>query len=288
LELNISGKTKLAALLGNPVAHSVSPKMHNLAFSKLGIDCAYLAFPVLDANLSQAITAMRALNVLGFNVTMPHKQSVMKYLDEISKEAQLIGAVNTVKNENGHLTGYNTDGMGFVKSLEDEGVSYKGKKITICGAGGAGRSVSVALAASGAGELAVFDVIENSAQNLAQTINENFPSGAKAYLYSENALAREIANSAVLINCTGLGMHPDTDKSIVTNSGILTGSLVVADIIYDPSPTKLLTLAQNNGLKTVNGLAMVYNQGALAFKIWTGEDMPLGYVLENMKGVSAK
>jgi shikimate dehydrogenase len=209
----------------------------------------------------------------------------MKYLDEISKDAQLIGAVNTVKNENGRLTGYNTDGLGFVKSLDDEGVSYKGKKITICGAGGAGRSVSVALASSGAKELAIFDIAQNAAENLAQTVTENFSCKAKAYLYNENILAGELTNSSVLINCTGLGMHPDTDKSVVTNPGILTGGLVVADIIYDPSPTKLISIAQNAGLKTLNGLAMVYNQGALAFEIWTGREMPLNYVLENMKGV---
>lgn len=282
MELNISGKTRLAALLGHPVGHSKSPKMHNLAFSKLGIDCVYLCLEVWDENLKDAIKAMRAFNVLGFNVTMPNKKNVMKYLDEISKDAELIGAVNTVKNENGRLTGYNTDGMGFVKSLEDADVDYKGKRIVICGAGGAGRAVSVALALSGAGKLVIFDVYQEASRDLADTVNNNTASEAVPYVYDEDNLIKEATESQIIINCTGLGMHPNENESVITKSGVFTKGQVAADVIYDPSPTRFLSLARDDGAAIVDGLGMVYNQGAHAFKIWTGLDMPLEYVRENM------
>lgn len=282
MELNISGKTRLAALLGHPVSHSKSPAMHNLSFSKLGIDCVYLCFEVWEDNLKEAVAAMRAFNVIGFNVTMPNKKNVMKYLDEISKDAELIGAVNTVKNENGRLTGYNTDGIGFVKSLDDAGVDYKNKKIIICGAGGAGRAVSVALSLNGAGELIIFDVYPNAAKELAETVNANTNAKAVHYAYDEDLLAKETASSPILINCTGLGMHPNENESVLTKQGVITKSHVVADVIYEPSPTRLLALAKSAGAKTIDGLGMVYNQGAYAFKIWMGREMPLDYVIEKL------
>jgi len=282
LELNISGKTKLAALLGSPVSHSKSPAMHTLAFSKLGIDGVYLCFDVAENNLKEAVDAMRTLNVIGFNVTMPNKTNVVKYLDTLSIDALLIGAVNTVKNENGYLTGYNTDGMGFVKSLEDAGIVPRGKHITICGAGGAGRAVAVALALAGAGRLVIFDLVKKAAYDLAKTIGDNTEASVEAYEYDAERCAAAASDTQIFVNCTGIGMKPHENESVITKPSVFHKGQAVADIIYDPSPTLLLADAKAAGAVIVNGLGMLYNQGAFAFKIWTGFDMPLDYVLENM------
>ncbi|GHU57048.1 shikimate dehydrogenase (NADP(+)) [Clostridia bacterium] len=286
MNLNITGTTRLLGLLGRPVSHSKSPQIHNLSFERLGLDYVYLNFDIAPAELENAVNAMRVLNVLGFNVTMPHKKNVMKYLDEITDEARLIDAVNTVANAGGRLVGYNTDGRGFVKVLSDNGVKYENEKITLCGAGGAGRSVAVALAFSGVSELSVFDIDKESAENLADTLNNNTKTKARAFLCEENELVSHIKDSSVFIHATGLGMHPHLGKSVLGASAAKSAfreSLTVADLIYDPSPTELLRLAAENGAKTADGREMLYNQGAYAFKIWTGLDMPLDYVKKNIR-----
>jgi len=270
----ISGKTKLAALIGSPVAHSVSPGMHNAAFNKLGIDCVYLCFDICDNELETAVNAMRAFNVLGFNVTMPHKKSVIPYLDEITADAALIGAVNTVENKSGRLIGHNTDGAGFIKSLEAAGVICNEKKIAICGAGGAGRAIAIALAQACAGEIVIFDIMKDAAADLAKTINENTDTKAVSCEYDEVKLTETAARSHIFINATGLGMHPREDEAVVNGASAFYKGQVAADVIYNPSPTIFLKNAAAAGAITVDGSGMVYHQGALAFKIWTGQEMP--------------
>lgn len=279
----ITGTTKLLGLLGYPISHSKSPRMHNLAFLKLGMDYVYLTFDVWEDNLEDAVKAMRTLNVKGFNVTMPNKKNILPLLDELSPEAQLIGAVNTVKNENGKFTGYNTDGMGYVQLLRDNKVDFKGKKMVICGAGGAGRAVAIQLALEGVKEIVLFDVIPEATNDTCNTINKNIL-GCRAipYLYDEERLKTELQDAFMLINCTGLGMHPNEGASVISTPDTLPSGLIVSDIIYDPDKTRLLEMAEQKGCKTFNGLDMMFWQGAFAFKIWTGVDMPVAYVKEQM------
>lgn len=285
MNINISGKTKLACLIGYPASHSVSPKMHTGAFAKFGYECVYLSFDILPDNLENCIQALKTLDAIGFNVTMPHKKEVMQYLDEIDKEAFLIGAVNTVKNQNGRLIGYNTDGRGYVKMLDDGNVNYKNQKVVICGAGGAGRSVAIAMANAGAAEIAIFDISKAAAENLAEVINVNIPGvKATAHQSDEKAMGKEIIDSTVFMHCTGVGMHPNNESSVINDPSIFHKELVVTDLIYDPSPTKLLTLAASRGCKTIDGTEMVYNQGVYAFKIFTGCEESFETIKSALKG----
>lgn len=276
---HIKGTTLLAGLIGNPVKHSKSPQMHNTAFEALGLDYVYLAFEVSEESLKKAVEAMRTLNAIGFNVTMPYKTEIIEYLDDITEEARIIGSVNTVKNENGRLVGYNTDGSGFLKSLEEVGVDYAGKKIVILGAGGAARAIATQLAFDGAAEVVLFNRTLSKAEKIAKSINMNISTCTiRALEMDEPVLKEEIKDAAVLVNCTSVGMKPNIDKSIISSPEILHRDLFVADIIYDPNKTRLLELAEEAGCKYMNGLMMVIWQGALAFKVWTGKDMPVDLV----------
>lgn len=281
MKYTISGYTRLVGLLGYPVRHSYSPHMHNAAFQHLGLDYVYLVFEVNDDNLKEAIAAMRTLDVVGFNVTMPNKQNVIPLLDEVSEEARLIGSVNTVVNRDGKLIGYNTDGKGYVMALRDEGISPEGKSVVIAGAGGASRSVAIQLALDGAKEITILNRTLDAAEEIVNIIKENIPAcKATAAGYNDEKLKEQLKETDLFINCTSLGMHPHEDKSIISNPDMLHPDLIVSDVIYSPPKTKLLEMAEKVGCKTLNGLGMMIGQGALAFKIWTGEDMPTDYIKE--------
>ncbi len=276
----ITGTTSLAGLLGYPVKHSRSPRIYNAAFEALGLDCIYLAFEVEERFFKEAVYAMRALNAVGFNVTMPYKRSVMEFLDEVSEDAAIIGSINTVKNENGRLIGYNTDGKGFVMALSKAGLDLRNKKIVIAGAGGAARAVAIQSALEGAGEIVIFNRTLSAAEEIAEVINSRI-CGCRSRVseISESALKEELKDAAVLVNCTSLGMEGMADKSIVLSPRTLHRGLFAADIIYEPKKTKLLSIAEEAGCKTMNGLGMLLWQGAMAFKIWTGLDMPVENIL---------
>lgn len=279
MEHKIDASTKLVGLIGSPIAQSISPRMHNLAFSFLGLNYVYLAFDVDNSNLEETIKAFRALNVKGFNVTMPNKKNVIEFLDEITPEAKLIGSVNTVLNQNGKLIGYNTDGKGYVRSLKEEGIDIEGLKVVIVGAGGATSSIAIQLALDGAKEIYIMNRTLSSAQTIASKIGENIPScNAKAIKLNEDKLHEIIIGKDLLINSTPLGMSPNEDDCIISNPDILYPNLIVSDLIYKPRKTKLLKYAEIKGCKTINGIGMVLWQGAEAFRIWTGEDMPLDYI----------
>lgn len=281
----IKGTTLLAGLLGYPVKHSKSPQIHNTAFQELGLDYAYMAFEVEDGFLKEAVDAFKVLNAIGFNLTMPHKKKVIEFLDEVSEDAKIIGSINTVKNENGKLIGYNTDGRGFIKALQEAGVDFHGKKIVMVGAGGAARAVAIQLAFDGAGEVVMFNRTLSAAEEIVGTINNNIPaSKGRALEINEIVLKEELKDAAVLINCTSLGMKSSVNESIVTTPETLHKDLFVADIIYDPSKTKLLSIAEEAGCKTMNGLGMLIWQGAIAFKIWTGQDMPVDLIKKEIFG----
>lgn len=277
----IQGTTVLTGLLGYPIKHSRSPHMHNTAFRKLGLDYAYLAFDIEEGNLQEGINAMRTFNAKGFNITMPLKERVIDYLDEISDDARIIGSINTVLNNRGKLIGYNTDGRGFVKALEESKVQYLDKKIVIIGAGGAGKAVGIQLAYEGAKEIILMNRTFDKAKKIADRIHENIPtSKARALPLDESILKEELKDSHIFINCTPVGMKDSIDQSLVTDKSTLHKDLFVVDIIYDPLKTKLLTIAEEVGCKTMNGIGMMIYQGALAFKIWTGEEMPIEEIYE--------
>ncbi|MBZ2175533.1 shikimate dehydrogenase [Schnuerera sp. xch1] len=281
----IQGTTTLMGLIGYPLKHSKSPHMHNTAFEALGLDHVYMAFEIQDGFIKEALDAMRILNVGGFNITMPHKKEVVEYLDDISPDAKIIGSVNTVKNDNGKLIGYNTDGRGFVKALQENGIDFKGKKVVLAGAGGAARAVATQLAFDGAGELILFNRTLSSAEEIVNNINKNIPTcKSKALALNEAVLVEEIKDALVLVNCTSLGMKVTIDQAIISSPEKLPKDLFVADIVYDPNQTKLLKIAEKAGCRYMNGLMMMIWQGAIAFKIWTDKDMPIDLIKREIFG----
>ncbi len=278
----VTGHTELIGLIGYPIRHSMSPTMHNEAFKKLGLDYVYVAFEVDNDSLEDAVKGMRALKVRGFNVTMPNKRKIVQYLDKLSDASALTGSVNTVVNDNGVLTGYITDGIGCMRALADKGVDVKGKKFTIMGTGGAGTAIIVQAALDGARELSIFnrnDAFFEEAKETVEKVNEQ--TNCKATLYrleDQEKLRIEIASSDILINATCVGMKPFEGQSLITDPTMFRPGLVVLDCIYSPRETKLLSIAKDAGCITMNGLGMMLYQGAAAFKLWTGKDMPVDYI----------
>ncbi len=283
--MEISGKTKLFGLIGFPVEHSKSPAMYNYCFEKWNLDYKYLAFAVDKEQTGEAIRAFRTFNMKGANITMPCKQEVLKYLDEISPAARLVGACNTIVNHDGILTGYITDGEGYIQNLRHEGVEVKGKKITLLGAGGVSSAIQAQALLDGAREIAVFnqkDAFWDKAVAKAAEYQKAFPSQKIAVydLDDTEKLAEEIRTSDILSNATRVGMPPLEDKSIITDHSLFRKDLVVTDVVYEPEKTKLLREAEAAGCKTVGGLGMLIYQGAAAAKLYTGMDMPVEEIKE--------
>ena len=280
----ITGHTQLTCLLGSPVAHSKSPMMHNEAFSQLGIDCVYLAFDVQPDNLENTILGLQAVNARGFNLTMPHKTAACQFCDELSPAAQIIGAINTVVIDNGKLIGHTTDGIGFMRAIKEAGVDLIGKKMTILGAGGAATSIFVQAALDGVAEISIFSRpgnFYNRAKDIIEELKKH--SKTKIHLFTfedESILRQEIKESVLLVNGTSVGMAPNVDSSIINDASMFHKNLFVSDIIYNPEETKFLKLAKEAGCQTQNGLNMLLYQGAKAFKLWTGAEMPVEIVKE--------
>ena len=280
----ITGHTELIGLIATPIRHSSSPTMHNEAFAKLGLDYAYLAFEVGTEELEDTIKGFRAMKVRGSNVSMPNKTVVHKYLDKLSPAAELCGAVNTIVNDNGVLTGHITDGIGCMSALKDAGVDIIGKKITIVGAGGAATAIQVQAALDGVAEISIFNKKDKFFENAEKTVEKlNSKTNCKVSLYDLddlNKLNEEIASSVLLINATGVGMKPLEGITYIPDTSFFRPELVVLDIVYAPRETALLKLAKSAGCRTMNGLGMMLFQGAAAFKMWTGKDMPIDYMKE--------
>ncbi|AKA68772.1 shikimate dehydrogenase [Clostridium scatologenes] len=285
MEKRISGTTALYSLIGTPVGHSGSPAMYNYSFQKTGIDSAYLAFDISLEKVPDAIAAIKTLNIKGSNVTMPCKSEVVKYMDELSPAARIVGAVNTIVNNNGKLTGNITDGVGFVRSLNENGVEVKGKNITIIGAGGAATAIQVQCALDGAKEISIFNIkddfykraeetIEKLKQEVPQCVVELYD------LEDRQKLREKIASSNILVNATKVGMHPHEDESPIKDNSVFRKDLVVSDTVYNPKQTKFLKDAEAAGCKTVDGTGMLLWQGAEAFKLYTGLEMPAKEVKE--------
>ena len=284
----ISGHTQLLTLMAYPIRHSGSPAMHNEAASYLGLDYVYLCFDVDQSNLKEAIEAMRTLNIRGGNLSMPNKIAVIPYLDALSDEARFLGAVNTIVNDDGVLTGYNTDGIGYIQSLRDRGVDPAGCKVTVLGAGGAGKAVQVQLALDGARELAVFnrhDAFYETAKETVDLINDQTDCHAVFYdLEDTEALRAQIADSQILTNATCVGMLPELgEECLIPDVSFLREDLTVTDVVYYPDDTKLLRMAKAAGCrKIIGGRGMMLFQGAYAFRLWTGREMPLEHMKEVM------
>lgn len=278
---NITGATRLAALLGSPVVHSLSPFIHNTAFQRLNLPCVYLAFDVPTEGLKEAVEGLKSLKALGFNLTMPHKEVVIPFLQELSPEAAIIGAVNTVKVEGNRLIGYNTDCKGFQLSLQDVGFAAKGKKVVIAGSGGAARSVALALAKEKVAQLVLLNRNINRAEEIALMLGEANPDiKVTVGALTQEVLAGELEEAELLVNSTPLGMEEGGRESIVEDASMLKPHLLVSDLLYYPPRTYLMQQAEAQGCKAMNGLSMLLWQAALAFEIWTGVPMPVEHVKE--------
>jgi shikimate dehydrogenase len=280
----ITGHTELIGLIAYPIRHSSSPKMHNEAFAKLGLDYAYLAFEVDNSTLEDTIKGFRAMKVRGSNVSMPNKTVVHKYLDKLSPAAELCGAVNTIVNDDGVLTGHITDGMGYMAALKDAGIDVIGKKMTIVGAGGAATAIEIQAALDGVSEISIFNIKDGFWERAEQTVkNINEKTNCKATLYDLadlEVLKREIESSYIFTNATGMGMKPLEGKTYIPDKNFFRPELIVVDIVYSPTETAMLKMAKEVGCKTMNGLGMMLFQGAAAFEMWTGKPMPIEYMKE--------
>ena len=286
MEKRITGHTELIGLMAYPIRHSSSPAMHNAAFAKLGLDYAYLAFEVDNDSLEGAVQGIRSLKLVGSNVSMPNKTVVHKYLDKLSPAAEMCGAVNTIVNEDGVLTGHITDGTGYMMSLKDNGVDVIGKKMTIVGAGGAATAIEIQAALDGVAEISIFNRKDEFWANAEETVRKiNEKTNCKAQLFDLadlDKLKEEIASSYLFTNATGMGMKPLEGQTYIPNKSFLRPDLIVSDVVYYPRETELLRMAKEVGCKTMNGLGMMLFQGAAAFKMWTGEDMPIEYMKEKL------
>lgn len=278
----ITGHTRLGCLLGSPVAHSLSPMMYNESFRLLGIDWVYLCFDTADADLGEIVQSLRRMNVFGFNLTMPDKEHILPYLDEITPAARMIGAVNTVKHENGKLVGHNTDGIGYMRSVTEAGCDPSSCEMTLLGAGGAAASIAVQAALDGIPVLHLVSRRGRSwakAERLVAAINSETACQASLTDMADTAAVYDcIRKSSLLTNATSIGMAPDTDATPVTDTSCFHDGLLVSDIIYNPRQTRLLREAEAHGCRTTNGMRMLLYQGAAAFSIWTGQEMPVDEV----------
>ncbi|NIR87461.1 shikimate dehydrogenase [Candidatus Bathyarchaeota archaeon] len=271
--MEISGRTKVCCVIGDPIEHTLSPVMHNAAFEELNLDLVYLAFRVRKEELRDAIAGARSLDVHGLNVTMPHKNAIMKHLDEIDSTARSIGAVNTILNAGGKLVGYITDGIGAINALKENGVGLEGKKMLLLGAGGAGKAIAFH-AAQEAEELKILNRTAQKAKELAEVLRKKFDKKISGNSLSSELLKKELEDADILVNATSVGMHPHVDQSLVDPSW-LRPELCVMDIIYNPLETKLAKDAKSMGAKVVSGVEMLVYQGAASFEIWTNRSAPV-------------
>jgi len=274
----ITVKTKILGVIGHPIEHSMSPIMHNTAINDLKLDYVYLAFDIEPQDLSKAINGFRALNIKGISVTIPHKEAIMEFLDEIDPIAKNIGAVNTIKNKNGYLKARNTDGAGGKQSLIENGCELSDKKILFIGAGGAARALSYFLAEDVA-QIIFLNIRKERSKLLAKELNKK--TGVKTFAngISNNTLKKFCSSSDILINASPIGMYPKINETPVAKE-FLHKDLFVFDVVYNPLETKLLKDANEIGCKTLGGLDMLVNQGFLAFEWWT-EKTPKKELMRN-------
>jgi shikimate dehydrogenase len=269
--------TMLYGIFGYPIGHSLSPLMHNTAFAHHGLEAVYLPFAVHPAHIEVAVKSIAALQMGGVNVTIPHKQAVLAWMDELSSEARLIGAVNTIHLRDGRLHGYNTDGTGFLRALEEVDCAVAGRTVLLLGAGGAARSIAVQLCLSGIGRLLLANRTRTRAEDLAAFLKQTIPhADISVVTMGESSLAAQLLDTDIVVNATSIGMHPH--DPLLLPSTALSPQHLVCDIVYRPLQTPLLRAAEQQGARTVDGLGMLLHQGAKAFEIWTGYAFPLALI----------
>jgi len=269
----ITGKTKVCGVIGDPIEHTLSPAMHNAAFEALNLDYVFLAFKVKSAGVADAVNGMRALNIRGLNVTMPHKSTVINHLDRVDLSAQIVNSVNTILNKESLLFGFNTDGVGALKALRENGIEPKGRKVLLLGAGGAARAIAYTMAKE-ADELVVLNRTLKQAHDLAKLLQKAVNKKIVAGSLSPSDIEQNLQDSDILINATSVGMKPNIDESPV-KSKLLRSNLAILDIVYNPLETKLSIDAKSAGAKVVSGVEMLIYQGAASFEVWTGKPAPV-------------
>ncbi|MFD0715039.1 shikimate dehydrogenase [Paenibacillus sp. GCM10027626] len=282
--MTVDSHTVLYSVIGDPIRHSKSPIMMNRAFRECNINGVYTAFHIKGENLAAFVAGVRAMGIRGVNVTIPHKLAIMPLLDEIDESAQMIGAVNTIVNNDGRLTGYNTDGLGYVRSLKEEAEpDLRGKRILIIGSGGAARGIVYALTKEGAGSIVIANRTVERAKQLAQAFSGLLPIHAIAH----SELKAACAEADIVINTTSVGMFPHVEETPVDARWLRQGA-IASDLIYNPLTTKFLEEARENGCRIHGGLGMFIYQGAYAFEYWTGAPAPVKamreVVLQALKG----
>lgn len=264
-----SGATRVAAVIGSPVRHSLSPVLHNAAFAAAGLDWVYVAFEVSDGEVPQALAGAVALGLGGLSVTMPHKEAVARCCDRLSDDAAALGAVNCVVPVDGLLVGHNTDGAGFVSALAVDGVDPAGLRCAVLGAGGAGRAVALALVRAGAAEVAIVNRSADRGRRAVDLLGE------RGRLVDVADAAVTVASAELVVNATPVGMGQPRPDDLPVDAGLLHAGQVVVDLIYEPTETPLLAAARAQGAVGYNGLPMLVHQAAVAFQLWTGLDAPV-------------
>lgn len=286
MAVTITGKTGLLAVLGSPIAHSLSPAMHNLALEALRLDYAYLAFDIKEEQLEQALEGLKVLGFRGCNLTMPLKKKAVSLCDEVSDASKISSSVNTIVNENGKLIGHTTDGVGFLWAMKECGHDLVGKKMTIMGAGGASVSIVTQGALDGVKEITVFNRKGKSYERMKEIVeqlHEKTECNIQVLTTEDDErLHYEIQESQILVNGTSLGMAPNDQTSILEDSTYFRKDLIVADVIYNPRETKFMKLAKEAGATVYNGLDMLLYQGAKSFELWTGKRMPVPLIKEQI------
>jgi shikimate dehydrogenase len=283
--IQINGDTELFGVIGYPVRNSLSPIIQNLAFRSTGMNSVYLAFEVEPKKLTTAISGFVAIGVIGLNVTMPYKVVCIKYMDFLDEYSVKTGAVNTIHFKEGKLYGYNTDGAGFISSLNRNGIDPKGMSALILGAGGAARAVAIALARSGAREIIIANRTRKNSEKLKYLINENFRDIGVIAAINYEDYYKYAQRADIIVNCTSIGMN---SSDIPIDSVVLESSHIVFDLVYYPLETSLLRAARQKGARAISGVEMLVFQGAESFRIWTGIEPPYEKMLEaanrNIKG----
>ncbi len=270
---SIGASTRICAIIGNPVAHSLSPAIHNAGFAALGLDFVYVAFRVED--VGRALNGMRALeNFRGLSVTIPHKLEAMKYVDDVAMVDRRIGSINTIINDNGRLTGLGTDGPGALKALRDAGATVAGKNVLMLGAGGAARAIAFTLARDASpSEINILDIDGSTVNHLAADLDAGTDTMIRSGIMTDNALNDAMSVADIIIHCTPVGMHPREGMSLVPKSLFRKGQ-VVFDAVYNPLETRLLADAKASGLRVISGVEMFINQAVLQFEHFTDTPAP--------------
>ena len=280
----ITGHTGLLCLLGSPVAHSMSPAMHNEACKQLGLDYRYLAFDVPEDEMPKAVEGLRTLGARGWNITFPGKNIMCKLADKVSPASEIAGACNTIVNDNGVLTAYTTDGIGFMRAVKESGVNIIGETMTLFGAGGAASAILIQAALDGVKKINVFNVRDSfyaRAEEILKQLNDRTDCVVTLHEFDDSeVLKASIAESRILVNGTNVGMAPNVDRTLITDTSVFRPDLFVFDVIYSPQETRLLREAREAGCQTSNGMYMLLYQGAASFELWTGKEMPVDIIKE--------